>query len=873
MKQLTWLTLGICFLYSCGKQTFPPAPAYHVQALQVSLQPVRPGEPGKRPFWNSRAVKFIHAPAFDFKPVQQAALYRFTATSVVDGADYVFTAQQPWAALTEIWQRLPTGYVQLKVEALDRQGQVKELCGAKEFYKDAAFAGPYQSAALDYRASALAAWSHLFRQKHVQTWAQTGAPDPAYPLYCYPAKVIGAVVSSMARYARLAPADSTQAIAIAKNAADYLIRISRPAGSPLAYFPPTYYGEQLTAGAYSGQIMIPYAAEAAMYYLDLFDAINDTSYLQAALRIAGTLKKTQLGSGTWHLKVHAESGQPIQQNLSIPITIIEFFDRLNRQYHIETYQAAGDHAIKWVLAHPAVTFNWEGQFEDVEPSLPYENLTKHQACSLALYLLDHGEKFPESKQLIADLLRFSEDLFVIWQKPFATALSLTKGPADDWFTPCVLEQYRCYLPVDASSAKMIESFSRYYEKTGDELYLAKAVALANNMTQIQQRYGGRYRTWWQKTDGGWQEDWINCTHYDAVVMHAFGTLCAELDQSLTDIDIKPLALLLSSPPQPAIIHELLRRYQQCEKSALRCELLNAIARQSSDAARPLVLEAIQSKDEDLRAAATALLGGFDDAKAKDFLRKTLVHGPQAMLSAAVRACLQLAGKMAAVNQPEADLWRRLALHHASDPALIREALLEMGDKTDDPLVVQKSDEMKTRFQTMAQKFGFVVHWYLAGPFPLDENNRHSNHVSIESIDLSQPLRVGTKTMSWSAVSADNIQGILHLSDWFGSVPGVIYACTEMILPSPQAAQFKLGSNDGVTVWLNGVKIHHHAKGRVLAIDEDRINVALVQGRNRLIMRIMNLGGAWQACLRICDEQGLPMDCSRWPKLSNPSLKQ
>jgi maltose/maltodextrin transport system substrate-binding protein len=247
---------------------------------------VRPGEPGKRPFWNSRAVKFIHAPAFDFKPVQQATLYRFTATSVVDGKDYIFTAQQPWAALTEVWRRLPIGYVQLKVEALDRQGRVIELCGAKEFYKDAAFAGPYQCAALDYRASALAAWAHLFKQPHVQTWAQTGEPDPTYPLYCYPAKVIGAVVSSMAHYARLAPADSTQAIAIAKNAADYLIRISQPSDRPLAYFPPTYHGEQLTAGAYAGQIMIPYAAEAAMYYLDLFDAINDTSYLQAALRIA-----------------------------------------------------------------------------------------------------------------------------------------------------------------------------------------------------------------------------------------------------------------------------------------------------------------------------------------------------------------------------------------------------------------------------------------------------------------------------------------------------------------------------------------------------------------------------------------------------------
>ena len=859
--------MGICLLFSCGEQTSFRSPAYHVQALQECQQPVRPGEPGKRPFWNSRAVKFIYAPAFDFKPFAQATSYRFTATSAVNGANYIFTAAYPWTALTKIWQRLPIGFVQLKVEALDRQGKVISLCGAREFYKDAAFAGPYHSAVLDYRASALVAWSHLFKQKHVQTWLQTGAPDPTYPLYCYPSKVIGAVISSMARYARLAPADSSQAIAIARSGADYLIRISQPADKPLAYFPPTYHGEQLTAGGYSGQIMIPYAAEAAMYYLDLFDVVKDTSYLQAALRIADTLIKLQLGSGTWYLKVYAETGKPVQQNLSIPITIIEFFDRLYKQYHLEKYQAAGDHALKWVMAHPAVTFNWEGQFEDVEPSPPYENLTKHQACSLALYLLDHPEKFPGSEQLIADLLHFSEDLFLIWQKPFATAQSLTKVPADDWLTPCVLEQYRCYLPVDASSAKMIETFAKYYEKTGNELYLAKAVALASNMTQIQQRYGGRYRTWWQKTDGGWQQDWINCTHYDAVVMHAFGTLCAKWNQTLTDIEKKPLALLLSTPPQQTIIQELVRRYQQCEDLALRCELLNAIALQSTDAAKPLVLEAVHSKHADLRASATALLGGFDDLKASDCLLNTLVHGPQTMRPAAIRACLQLAEKMAAANRPEADRWYRLALHNASDRAIIRDALLGMGDKTDDPLVLQKIDEMKTNYQTMAQKFGFVVHWHLAGPFPLDENKLEAEDLSVETIDLSRPFKVGMKTMSWSAVSADNIQGILHLSDWFGSNAGVIYVYAEVILPSPRPAQFKVGSNDGVSVWLNGVKIHHHSKGRVLTIDEDQISVALAQGRNRLLLRIMNLGGAWQACLRICDENGLPMDCSSQPQSS------
>lgn len=41
--------------------------ALNRQARQDYLFPVRPGYEGVNPFWNEFAVKFIYAPAFDFK--------------------------------------------------------------------------------------------------------------------------------------------------------------------------------------------------------------------------------------------------------------------------------------------------------------------------------------------------------------------------------------------------------------------------------------------------------------------------------------------------------------------------------------------------------------------------------------------------------------------------------------------------------------------------------------------------------------------------------------------------------------------------------------------------------------------------------------
>ncbi len=50
------------------------------RAVRESAAPVRPGVPGEKPFWNQRAVQFLHAPAFDFKEAAGAVSYRFVLT-------------------------------------------------------------------------------------------------------------------------------------------------------------------------------------------------------------------------------------------------------------------------------------------------------------------------------------------------------------------------------------------------------------------------------------------------------------------------------------------------------------------------------------------------------------------------------------------------------------------------------------------------------------------------------------------------------------------------------------------------------------------------------------------------------------------------
>ena len=117
---------------------------------QDYLTPIRPGEPGKSPFWNVKSIQFMYCPSFDFKPVPSAKSYRFTAAAA-DGKDYTFEASKPWATLAPIWMQLPVGYVNLKVEGLDAKGgQAIGVAGERKFYRAAMYDGPYHPQLMSY---------------------------------------------------------------------------------------------------------------------------------------------------------------------------------------------------------------------------------------------------------------------------------------------------------------------------------------------------------------------------------------------------------------------------------------------------------------------------------------------------------------------------------------------------------------------------------------------------------------------------------------------------------------------------------------------------------------------------------------------------
>lgn len=479
--------------------------------------PVRPGIPGKTPFWNTYSKRFMYAPAFDFNEIEKAVFYRFTAISLASNEEFSFDAETPSASLAPIWEKLPVGQVALICEGHDDRGQIFGLAGTRVFYRAAGYNGPYLKQEKDYGESARQALKFLFDLKPIQTWLEARL-DTSYFLYCYPSKIIGAVVESMLLYADVASDnDGQKAINIAKNAADFLMGISEPEGKPYACFPPTYYKDYQTlsrgmftrAKEFQGQLMMTYPASVAGIYLSLFDATKDQKYFEAAVKIANTYLKTQLPSGTWHLKVWMDTGEPVNKNVCLPTSQIVLFDRFEKQYQISNYMAARDRAFQWIMDNPVKTFNWEGQFEDIPPVEEYANLSGSWAIDFASYLFEHSAR-QKDIVLAEEILRYVEDQFVVWEQPLPKKEYLT----ETWCNPCVLEQYRYYTPVGAAATRVMLAYQKAYVATGKEMYLDKAKDFANNLTKIQNAQTGQYYTWWDTNPKHQIIGWFNCATED-----------------------------------------------------------------------------------------------------------------------------------------------------------------------------------------------------------------------------------------------------------------------------------------------------------------------------------------------------------------------
>jgi len=168
----------------------------------------------------------------------------------------------------------------------------------------------------------------------------------------------------------------------------------------------------------------------------------------------------------------------------------------------------------------------------------------------------------------------------------------------------------------------------------------------------------------------------------------------------------------------------------------------------------------------------------------------------------------------------------------------------------------------------ARRRGFLTTWYVCGPLPRGAAHPIGDHpfgAGGPSLPEGEPaeLSAGAGLPLWRRVESEDLDGALDLRALLDPHDNVsaFALCEVRAEAAGLDALLKLGSDDGVAVWLNGERIHLNDVSRGLSVDQDEVALRLREGSNVLLLQVSQGGGDWGLCARLCSPDGQPVDLS------------
>lgn len=156
-------------------------------------------------------------------------------------------------------------------------------------------------------------------------------------------------------------------------------------------------------------------------------------------------------------------------------------------------------------------------------------------------------------------------------------------------------------------------------------------------------------------------------------------------------------------------------------------------------------------------------------------------------------------------------------------------------------------------------------WLVCGPIPLQE------HSSPEQLLLHQPgfekdyllksggeanlrmkagdiVKLKGNTIRWKYINAPDsiIDLVTNVSK---TSPAAAYAYSEVISPEETVWHAAFSTNDGGSLWINGVRVWDYQPARGIKPDSDLVPVILRKGKNTILLKVEQRGNMWGFCFR------------------------
>ncbi len=120
---------------------------------------------------------------------------------------------------------------------------------------------------------------------------------------------------------------------------------------------------------------------------------------------------------------------------------------------------------------------------------------------------------------------------------------------------------------------------------------------------------------------------------------------------------------------------------------------------------------------------------------------------------------------------------------------------------------------------------------------------------------------GGKLVKWVRHQIPENTGVLDFKDvWTeDNEDAAGFAFCTLHSPDEREARICLGSDDTINLWLNGKEVLAEDVYRGTQPDDDKVEVTLRQGTNRLLAKVCNGVGGWGLALRVTDPDGKAME--------------
>jgi Tfp pilus assembly protein PilF len=161
---------------------------------------------------------------------------------------------------------------------------------------------------------------------------------------------------------------------------------------------------------------------------------------------------------------------------------------------------------------------------------------------------------------------------------------------------------------------------------------------------------------------------------------------------------------------------------------------------------------------------------------------------------------------------------------------------------------------------LVEPLGLVRHFWLLGPFDNERGRGFKTKEGPEDkVDLDGKYKGKEREVAWREFQADQTLGFVDLDSMLRpNDQAAAYAVAFVKAEKDADAAIRLGSDEAVRAWWNGLEVVSRDVRRPMGFDQDVAGIKLGAGWNILLLKIHDQTGAWGFRVRLTAADGSPL---------------